>query len=163
MLPFISVKNRAEGIYRVYDIGMNSKASELFALQNNLRHALERNEFVLYYQPQINLQTGKLTGLEALIRWQHPEQGLVSPATFIPLAEESDLIVHIGKWVLEVACKQAVEWQRATGIPLSISVNLSTRSILRTNSSGDHCPSLTTNPVRPQIFGARDYRNDCHQ
>ena len=156
-------KEQGRGIYRVYDIGMNSKASELFALQNNLRHALERNEFVLYYQPQINLQTGKLTGLEALIRWQHPEQGLVSPATFIPLAEESDLIVHIGKWVLEVACKQAVEWQRATG---DSSVNFREfidSSILRTNSSGDHCPSLTTNPVRPQIFGARDYRNDCHQ
>ncbi|WP_299409730.1 EAL domain-containing protein [Acaryochloris sp. IP29b_bin.148] len=120
-------KEQGRGIFRVYDAGMNSKATELFALQNSLRHALERNELLLYYQPQINLQTGEITGLEALIRWQHPEQGLVSPATFIPLAEESDLIIHIGKWVLEVACKQVVEWQQITGMPLSISVNLSAR------------------------------------
>lgn len=120
-------KEQGRGIYRVYDADMNSKATELFALQNNIRHALERNEFLLYYQPQINLQSGKITGFEALIRWQHPEQGLVSPGTFIPLAEESDLIVKIGGWVLERACQQAIEWQRLTGNPLSISVNLSAR------------------------------------
>ncbi len=120
-------KEQGRGIYRVYDANMNSKATELFALQNNIRHALERNEFLLHYQPQINLESGKITGFEALIRWQHPEQGLVSPATFIPLAEESDLIIKIGKWVLERACQQAVEWQRITGHPLSISVNLSAR------------------------------------
>jgi len=120
-------KEQGRGIFRVYNVGMNSKATELFALQNNLRHALKRNEFLLYYQPQINLQTGKITGLEALIRWQHPEQGLVSPATFIPLAEESDLIIHIGRWVLEVACQQVVEWQQIIGVPLTISVNLSAR------------------------------------
>lgn len=120
-------KEQGRGIYRVYDTDMNSKAIELFALQHHLRHALEREELLLYYQPQINLQTGRITGLEALIRWQHPEQGLVSPKTFIPLAEESDLIFHIGKWVLASACQQAVEWQGITGMPLSISVNLSTR------------------------------------
>lgn len=120
-------KEQGRGVFRVYDAGMNSKATELFVLQNNLRHALERNEFLLYYQPQINLQTGKITGLEALIRWQHPEQGLVSPATFIPLAEESDLIIDIGRWVLEVACQQVIEWQKITGVPLTISVNLSAR------------------------------------
>lgn len=120
-------KEQGRGIFRVYDADMNSEATELFALQNNLRHALERQEFMLYYQPQINLQSGGITGLEALIRWQHPEQGLVSPATFIPLAEESDLIVEIGKWVLEKACQQIVEWQQITGLPLTISVNLSTR------------------------------------
>lgn len=120
-------KEQGRGIYRVYDAGMNSEATELFALQNNLRHALERQEFLLYYQPQVNLQSGQITGLEALIRWQHPEQGLISPATFIPLAEESDLIVQIGKWVLEVACQQVVEWQQMTGMPLTMSVNLSAR------------------------------------
>ncbi len=120
-------KEQGRGIYQVYDADMNSEATELFALQNDLRHALERQEFLLYYQPQINLQSGEITGLEALIRWQHPEQGLISPATFIPLAEESDLIVHIGKWVLEVACQQVVEWQKVTGMPLTISVNLSAR------------------------------------
>lgn len=120
-------KEQGRGIFQVYDADMNSEATELFALQNNLRHALERQEFMLYYQPQINLQSGEITGLEALIRWQHPEQGLVSPATFIPLAEESDLIVQIGKWVLEVACQQVVEWQQITGLPLTISVNLSAR------------------------------------
>lgn len=120
-------KEQGRGIYQVYDANMNSKATELFALQNNIRHALERNEFLLHYQPQINLQSGKITGFEALIRWQHPEQGLVSPATFIPLAEESDLIIKIGRWVLEQACQQAVEWQRITSNPLSISVNLSAR------------------------------------
>ncbi|WP_235107809.1 EAL domain-containing protein [Acaryochloris sp. 'Moss Beach'] len=120
-------KEQGRGIFQVYDVDMNSEATELFALQNDLRHALERQEFMLYYQPQINLQSGEITGLEALIRWQHPEQGLISPATFIPLAEESDLIVQIGKWVLEVACKQVVEWRQITGMPLTISVNLSAR------------------------------------
>ncbi len=120
-------KEQGRGIYQVYDAGMNSKATELFALQNDLRRALDRQEFELYYQPQINLQTDSVTGLEALIRWRHPDLGLVSPGTFIPLAEESDLIIQIGKWVLEVACQQVVEWQQSTGIPLSISVNLSAR------------------------------------
>lgn len=120
-------KEQGRGIYQVYDAGMNSKATELFALQNDLRHALDRQEFELYYQPQINLQTDRITGLEALIRWRHPTLGLVSPGTFIPLAEESDLIIRIGKWVLEVACQQVIQWQQSTGIPLSMSVNLSAR------------------------------------
>ncbi|NJM66731.1 MAG: EAL domain-containing protein [Acaryochloris sp. RU_4_1] len=145
-------KEQGRGIYQVYDTGMNSKAIELFALQNHLRHALEREEFLLYYQPQINLQTGRITGLEALIRWQHPEQGLVSPATFIPLAEESDLIVHIGKWVLASACQQAVEWQRNTDMPLSISVNLSTRQFYDPTLVETIAQVLTQTQLDPQYL-----------
>jgi diguanylate cyclase (GGDEF)-like protein len=119
--------------YQVYSLTMNSQASELLAMENNLHQALERGEFVLHYQPQINIATGKITGMEALVRWQHPEFGLVSPATFIPLAEQTGLIVPIGEWVLWTACTQNKAWQDA-GLPkLRMAVNLSARQFQQSN------------------------------
>jgi len=90
-----------------------------------MRHALERNEFFLYYQPQVNLITGRIIGMEALLRWRHPDLGLLSPAKFIPLAEESGLIIPIGEWVLRAACARTKAWQDAGGLPLRVAVNLS--------------------------------------
>jgi EAL domain-containing protein (putative c-di-GMP-specific phosphodiesterase class I) len=104
---------------------MDAEAGEHLLMRNGLRRALERQEFVLHYQPQIDLGNGAIIGVEALIRWNHPELGVVSPARFIPVAEESGLIVPIGEWVLREACRQAMAWRDA-GLPeLSMAVNLS--------------------------------------
>src|SRR5690606_27152128 len=93
----------------------------------NLRMALERNEFFLHYQAKRDLHTGKIAGVEALVRWQHPQMGVISPAEFIPLAEETGLIVLIGRWVLKTACAQNVAWQNQGLPPSCKAVNLSVR------------------------------------
>jgi diguanylate cyclase len=95
------------------------------ALEASLRHALERNEFEMYYQPQVDFKTGKIVGAEGLIRWNHPDRGRISPATFIPIAEESGLIIPIGEWALRTAFAQAKKWQDAGYPTLRMSVNLS--------------------------------------
>jgi diguanylate cyclase (GGDEF)-like protein len=124
-------KEQGRGSVQHYIPTMNSEAPELFALENSLRHALEREEFLLYYQPKVNIRTGQIIGLEALVRWAHPELGLVSPATFIPLAEETGLIVEIGTWVMKTACAQTVQWHKAGMAPLSCAVNLSARQLFQ--------------------------------
>ncbi len=120
-------KEHGESAYQFFTGDMNARAFERLALENSLRKALERNELLLYYQPQVDLETGKISGMEALLRWQHPELGMVSPAQFIPLAEETGLIVPIGKWVLREACRQNKAWQDAGMARMRISVNLSAR------------------------------------
>jgi diguanylate cyclase (GGDEF)-like protein/PAS domain S-box-containing protein len=118
-------KDSGRNGYRFFNEQMNDQAVENLQLKNGLRGAITRNEFVLHYQPQIDLQTGKVVGVEALIRWNHPERGMILPGRFIPLAEDSGLIVPIGEWVLHEACRQAVEWQKV-GLPsLVMAVNLS--------------------------------------
>src|SRR5207237_925433 len=112
---------------------MNSRALERLSLENALRRALDRGEFVLHYQPQINLATNGVVGMEALMRWNHPLQGVVPPATFIPIAEETRLIVPMGEWALREACRQAKEWQRTKHPSLRMAVNLSPRQF----QSGD--------------------------
>lgn len=118
-------KDAGRNTYRYFDEQMNVEAVEQLALRSDLRHALERSEFVLHYQPQIELATGRVVGAEALVRWNHPERGLVLPARFIPAAEESGLIIPLGAWVMHEACRQAAAWRRA-GLPsLVMAVNLS--------------------------------------
>jgi diguanylate cyclase (GGDEF)-like protein/PAS domain S-box-containing protein len=121
------VKQQGRNNYQFYTAAMNSQASELLVLENELHHALDRGEFVVHYQPQVNTTTGEITGMEALVRWQHPKFGLVTPAKFIPLAEETGLIVPIGEWVLKTACTQNKAWQDAGLPPLRVAVNLSAR------------------------------------
>ena len=118
-------KEVGRNTFRFFDATMNVEAAEHLRLRNGLRQALEGNQFELHYQPQIDLRSGAVTGVEALLRWRHPELGPVSPARFIPVAEDSGLIVPIGAWVLSQACRQAQAWQRA-GLPaLTMAVNLS--------------------------------------
>ncbi len=127
------VKEKGRNDILLYSEEWNSSSLERLTLQHELRRAIQRNEFVLYYQPQYHLMTGRLIGLEALIRWQHPERGMVSPGYFIPLAEESGMIVQLGEWVLEEACRQNKLWQDA-GLPaIPVSVNLSIRQFTQQN------------------------------
>jgi diguanylate cyclase (GGDEF)-like protein len=118
--------------YEMYDRAMHAKALARLRTEMDLRHAVERGEFRLYYQPLVSLETGRITELEALLRWNHPERGIVPPLDFIPLAEETGLIIPIGSWVLKEACRQMREWQgefaRTGGeLPLALSVNLSVK------------------------------------
>ena len=122
-------KERGRGRIEVFDEAVRSKAETRLATESALRRAVERNEFILYYQPIVDLASGALVGAEALLRWQHPERGLVSPAEFIPIAEATGLIVPIGAWVLETACRQLAEWQRFAGA-LTMAVNVSVRQML---------------------------------
>ncbi|WP_321368986.1 EAL domain-containing protein [uncultured Desulfuromusa sp.] len=120
-------KESGRNTYRFYSSEMNSKALEQLLLANDLRKGLERNEFYLDYQPQMDLHEGRITGTEALLRWQHADFGKISPAQFIPLAEETGLILSIGQWVLAKACQQTREIQQRCNIPLCVAVNLSTK------------------------------------
>ncbi|HEX2915378.1 MAG TPA: bifunctional diguanylate cyclase/phosphodiesterase [Chloroflexia bacterium] len=120
-------KNKGKGRYQVFEPGMNEHVRSQFELEGELRRALKENQFELYYQPKIELATGSITGMEALIRWNHPQKGLISPAHFIPVAEDTGLICQIGEWVLEEACKQIKLWNSLweNEPPLIVSVNLS--------------------------------------
>jgi diguanylate cyclase (GGDEF)-like protein/PAS domain S-box-containing protein len=122
-------KQAGKGRYEVFDRQMGHQALERLALEADLRRAIERREFSLVYQPKVELATGRIVGVEALVRWLHPERGVVPPSAFIPLAEETGLILPLGEWVLAEACRQACAWQR--GRPgadaLLMSVNLSIR------------------------------------
>jgi diguanylate cyclase (GGDEF)-like protein/PAS domain S-box-containing protein len=118
-------KARGRGIYQFYAPEMSRASSSRMALEADLRSALEKHQFLLHYQPQLDLRTGRLTGVEALVRWQHPTRGLVPPAEFIPLAEEIGLIAALGDWVMRESCRQLSAW-RADGINhICMSVNLS--------------------------------------
>ncbi len=113
--------------YMFFSPDMNRRALERLKLENNLRRALERDELVLHYQPQLNLQNGKIVGAEVLLRWNHSGHGMIPPATFIPLAEETGLIVPIGEWILETVCARNKEWQNA-GLPIvKLAVNISAK------------------------------------
>jgi EAL domain-containing protein (putative c-di-GMP-specific phosphodiesterase class I) len=110
--------------FRFFSPEMNAHVVERVQIENQLRHALENDEFVLEYQPEIDIDSGRTIGVEALIRWRHPDKGMLLPQQFIPVAEETGLIVPIGKWVLREACRQARAW-RDEGFPVVVAVNLS--------------------------------------
>ncbi|MBW8312375.1 MAG: EAL domain-containing protein [Rhizobium sp.] len=135
--------------WRFYDATMNEEVSERLALRNGLRQALERGEFVLHYQPQFSLDDGALVGVEALVRWRHPEQGMVPPMRFIPEAEDSGLIVPIGLWILREACRQAAAW-RADGLDVPrVAVNLSAKQFQRGDVAADVLEALSATGLAP--------------
>lgn len=127
------VKEQGKNNYAVYSPLTSDPSYEKLVLENDLRKALKKKEFIVYYQPKINIVEGMISGFEALVRWNHSEQGLISPGTFIPVAEETGLIVPIGEYVMREAAKQMVAWHQA-GLPeVPIAVNLSTRQFLQSN------------------------------
>ena len=131
------IRNADTAMYRAKDLGrnscqfytteMNARALEKLSLESSLRRAIERDEFLLYYQPKVSLATGEVTGVEALLRWRHPELGLVSPGQFMPMLEETGLILSVGEWVIRNACEQVREWETLGLRSVPIAVNLSAR------------------------------------
>ena len=120
-------KKRGRNTYQFYRKEMNAQTLQYMLLDGALRMAVQRNEFLLYYQPQYHLQSRALIGFEALVRWHHPERGVLSPGEFLPLAEDTGCILSLGGWVLEHACRQARRWQDQTSGPVRMAVNLSSR------------------------------------
>lgn len=123
-------KEQGKNNYQFYSDELNAHTLERLALESSLRNALERDELRLFYQAKRDMKTGRITGMEALLRWEHPEWGLIQPMQFIPLAEETGLIVPIGRWVLRNACEQNVAWQKQGFPPVSVAVNLSARQFV---------------------------------
>ena len=145
-------KDGGRNRFSFYDPGMNVDAEERLALRNELRLALERDEFILHYQPQIDLSSGAVTGAEALIRWQHPERGLVAPGRFISIAEENGLIVPIGEWVLHEACRQAVAWQKAGMPEMVVAANLSAVQFRRGDIEKTVVSALLASGLEPSFL-----------
>jgi len=138
--------------YEMFDRTMHSDALARLQLETDLRRAVEQGEFRLHYQPLVSLRTGHITGLEALIRWEHPVRGLVQPSDFIPIAEETGLIVRIGRWVLTEACRQLKAWQGAhpRPEPLSISVNLSVKQFSQPDLIDQLARAVRTTGIPPE-------------
>lgn len=145
-------KESGRNTYRFHTEQMNTDAIEHLRMRNGLRRALEHGEFVLHYQPQISLVTGAVIGAEALIRWQHPELGMVPPGRFISIAEDSGLIVPMGDWVLQEACKQAVAWHKA-GLPeMLMAVNLSAVQFKRGDIVKSVMSALAISGLKPSLL-----------
>lgn len=145
-------KEIGRNTYRFFTNGMNEQVEETLFLENSMRKALQNNEFVLYYQPQFDLFSNTVRGMEALIRWQHPSLGLIPPGKFIAVAEECGLILSIGRWVLSTACKQAKTWQEA-GLPTcKVAVNISPKQFCQTDLSKVVSLALTETGLAPEFL-----------
>ncbi|MDQ0860418.1 EAL domain-containing protein (putative c-di-GMP-specific phosphodiesterase class I) [Bacillus sp. V2I10] len=125
------VKQRGRGRFQTYYSGMNQNSSSLLAIETGLRQALENNEFSLFYQPQVDLNTKETKSFEALLRWNHEEMGSVPPSAFISVAEESGLMIPIGEWIIEEVCKQLAEWSLKGNSRVKVLSNFS-NTILQT-------------------------------
>jgi diguanylate cyclase (GGDEF)-like protein/PAS domain S-box-containing protein len=132
-IAMYAAKGQGNNTYKFYDGKMDENAHKRFVLENSMRKALENGDFLLHYQPKLNILTGEITGMEALLRWEHPDLGLLSPAEFIPLAEETGLIIPLGEWVLNRACAQNKEWQTRGLSHLRVAVNVSGYQLQQTN------------------------------
>jgi len=145
-------KGEGKNNFQFYSKDIKAQSIERLTLETRLRRALEHNEFSLHYQAKLDFKTGGITGVEALLRWQHPELGLVSPAQFIPIAEETGVIVPIGKWVLKTACAQNVAWQREGLPPVCVAVNLSARQFADPDLLEDIVAALEQSGMRPELL-----------
>lgn len=145
-------KEAGRNTYRYFDPRMNVDAVARLQTATGLRRAVARHEFLLHYQPQIDIASGRVIGVEALIRWLHPEHGLVPPSQFIPVAEDSGLIVPIGEWVLNEACRQAVAWQEAGRTELTMAVNLSAIQFRRGDIEQTVMGALTRSGLDPRYL-----------
>jgi EAL domain-containing protein (putative c-di-GMP-specific phosphodiesterase class I) len=124
-------------------------------LVNDLHHASARGQFVLHYQPQISTKSGAITGVEALLRWDHPQHGLISPIEFIPLLEELGLIIEVGRWVLKTACLQNVAWQKEGLSPVRMAVNVSAQQFYRDDLARTVNEVLCESQLNPQLHCRR--------
>lgn len=151
-LAMYEAKREGKARYRLFDLGMNTRALNRLGLEGDLRRGLDREEFVVHYQPKVSLDTGKVLGLEALVRWEHPERGLVHPSEFIPVAEDTGMIIEIGRWVLKEACTQVRRWQARypSDPPLSANVNLSASQFRQSDLAGDITEVLAETDLDPQ-------------
>jgi diguanylate cyclase (GGDEF)-like protein len=145
-------KEDGKNDFRFFTKEVKMQSIERLTLETGLRHALGRNEFSLHYQPKVDLVTRQITGVEALLRWTHPERGMLPPAQFIPLAEETGLIVPIGRWVLKEACAQNMAWQRRGLRPVSMAVNLSPRQFVDENLLQDIDEALLASGMSPVLL-----------
>jgi len=145
-------KEEGKNSFQFYSENIKTQSLERLTLETSLRRALERNEFFLHYQAKLDFKTNQITGVEALLRWQHPDLGLVSPMQFIPIAEETGLIVPIGRWVLQTACAQNVSWQRE-GLPnVCMAVNLSARQFADEDFLKDISAALEHSGMKPELL-----------
>ena len=149
-LAMYRAKESGRNGYQLYTAEMQTRVTERLALEGKLRRALERGEFSLHYQPQVDLRSKRIFGVEALIRWNQPDLGMVSPAKFIPLAEETGLIVPIGAWVVRTACRQCKAWQDAGLPPVTVAVNISARQFREKNLLQVVAQILTETGLNPR-------------
>ncbi len=146
-LAMYHAKDNGRNDYRFFTHELNHTLTGRLAMENDMRHAITRGEFEMYYQPQVDIHSQRIRGMEALIRWHHPERGMISPAEFIPIAEECGLIAPISEWVLDAACKQAKTWRDSQFPPISLGVNLSARQIEHPHFVDRFIQSLKDNGV----------------
>jgi diguanylate cyclase (GGDEF)-like protein len=145
-------KEEGKNNFQFYSPNIKIESLERLTLETSLRRALERGEFFLHYQAKLEFKTNRITGVEALLRWQHPDLGMVGPTRFIPIAEETGLIVPIGRWVLQTACAQNVAWQREGLPPVCMAVNLSARQFVDENFLKDITAALEGSGMNPELL-----------
>ena len=138
--------------YRFFTAGMNVQVLARLDLELALRHALEHEQFILYYQPKVDLRTGRISGVEALLRWRRPGYGLVAPAEFVPVLEDTGLIVRVGAWVIQAACRQIAEWRDSEVGPVRVAVNVSSRQFAEGDLEGEVTRALAQYGVAPELL-----------
>ncbi|MEF2266894.1 EAL domain-containing protein [Janthinobacterium sp. LS2A] len=138
--------------YRFFTAGMNVQVLARLDLELALRHALEHDQFILYYQPKVDLRTGRISGVEALLRWRRPGYGLVAPAEFVPVLEDTGLIVRVGAWVIQAACRQIAEWRDSEVGPVHVAVNVSSRQFAEGDLEGEVTRALAHHNVAPELL-----------
>jgi diguanylate cyclase (GGDEF)-like protein len=151
-IAMYQAKAEGKNNFQFYSEKLNANSLERLTLESSLRHALERNEFRLYYQTKRDIGSGRITGMETLLRWEHPDLGTVAPMQFIPIAEESGLIIPIGKWVLRTACSQNVAWQKQGVPPLNIAINLTGRQFSDERLLEDVASILAATGMDPHLL-----------
>ena len=151
-LAMYRAKSRGKARHEVFDAGLRDEMHTLMRIENDLRRSIERAEFVMHYQPIVSLNSGKVAGYESLIRWEHPERGLVPPSDFIPVAEETGLIVPLGEWVLGEVCRQVREWSDAGVLPpgVTISLNLSGRQFRQADLAAQVAGAINAAGLDPE-------------
>jgi len=147
-----TAKNGGRNRFQLYDAAMNTMAEERLQLETELHYALERDEFLFHYQPKLNLETGRIQGVEALIRWNHPDKGLLSPAVFLELLEESGGIVKVGRTLLRSACFQTASWHAAGFVDLDVAVNISGKEFWHGNLVTDVREALEQSGLPPHAL-----------